>query len=419
MGTSPDTGSLLTRSSSGQRSASVSVARMASYSASASASSRSRLTPTSSTTSSPRHPPGPLPPLTPLNGSFFGRRDSVDATATGSASSSLILRRTSLPVPPLQSSSPSERSMRHVGEGVLEDSDSDESEFSGDGEDEEGDETAGVNSSDEEEPTGASVLSLGASAPRPFPTPSPLSRLAGRQSWTSDDTAKEDGRSRESDADDSDDDDDHNSSGRLRAPHDGDESSPSPQSSGTDSPGGGSAARTQRSRSSSNALNTLHLRRWTSAHNKRRSRSSTIASLAVPRSLSHHDSHSSIRTVTAAGGETTSMRSVGGKDDKDSKAETGSTTLHQGSTAASVRPKSSIMSELVLNAAAAKAVAAAGKGVELADQVSPERTQMTERRIESIRIEDRRFKETTLAALKDALEEFADEVLSHELSYWR
>lgn len=402
MGTSPDKGSFVTRSSPGQRSASVSVSRMASYSASASASSHSRLTPASSTTSSPRHSPVPLPPLTPKHGSFLGRRDSVDATATGSASSSLMLGRASLPVPPFQSSSPSERSMRHVGEGVLEDSDSDDSEFGGDGEDEEGDETAGVNSSDEEGPAVVPVLSPGASAPRPFPTPSPLSRLAGRQSWTSDDTEQEDDRSRESDADDSDEDD---------------YKSPSPQSSDTDSPGGENATRTRRSRSSSNALNTTHPRRWTSAHNKRRSRSSTIASLAVPRSLTHHDSHSSIRTVTAAGGETTSMRSVGGKDDHDSRGETGSFTHHQASAMASVRPKSSTVSELVLNAAAAKALSAVSKGTELAGQVSPERAQMTERRIESIRIEDRRFKETTLAALKDALEEFADEVPPHQSSH--
>ncbi|KJA20557.1 hypothetical protein HYPSUDRAFT_216934 [Hypholoma sublateritium FD-334 SS-4] len=408
MGTSPDKGSFVTRSSAGQRSASVSVSRMTSYGASASASSHSRLTPTSSTTSSPRNLPVPLPLLTPMHGSFLGRRDSVDATAPGSAISSLMLRRASLPVPPLQSSSPSERSMRHVGEGVLEDSDSDDSEFGGDGEDEEGDETAGVNSSDEEGPAVVPVLSPGVSVPRPFPTPSPLSRLAGRQSSTSDDTEKEDGRSRESDADDSDD-DDYNSYARLRAFHDGDGSSPSPQSSDTGFPGGENAARTRRPRSSSNALNTVHPRRWTSAHNKRRSRSSTIASLAVPRALTHHDSHSSIRTVTAAGGETTSMRSVGGKEDRENKAETGSITRHQASAVASVRPKSSTMSELVLNAAAAKALSAASKATELAGQVSPERAQMTERRIESIRIEDRRFKETTLAALKDALEEFADE----------
>ncbi len=159
-------------------------------------------------------------------------------------------------------------------------------------------------------------------------------------------------------------------------------------------------------------------RRWTSAHNKRRSRSSTIASLAVPRSLSHHDSHSSIRTVTAAGGETTSMRSVGGKDDKDGKAETGSTSLHQGSTVASVRPKSSTMSELVLNAAAAKAAAAAGKGIRVNGfRFRQSEAQMTERRIESIRVEDRRFKETTLAALIRCARGVRDEVPSRELSY--
>ncbi len=97
------------------------------------------------------------------------------------------------------------------GEGVLEDSDSDESEFSGDGEDEEGDETAGVNSSDEEGPTGVSVLSPGASAPRPSQRQARFRGSLGDNRGQSDDTAKEDGRSRESDADDSDD-DDYNSS---------------------------------------------------------------------------------------------------------------------------------------------------------------------------------------------------------------
>lgn len=305
--------------------------------------------------------------------------------------------------------SPSDRSsMRHVGEGVLDDSDSAESDFIGDGEDEGGDDTAGMNTSGEEDHAGTQVVSVGVNVPRAFPTPSPLSRLLGHQSWTSDDTEKGKGGSKESDADDS---DDENNIMEARFRSDEEGSTPSPQSTDTDSVGG-NVSLVRRARSSSNALNPARSRRWSSAqHNKMRSHSSTIASLAAPpRSLSHHDSHSSIRTVTATGSELPPKTSNGRRDDEDSLDEVDAAARRSTASRVGTRPKVYAMSEHAVEVSTGKAPLAASKGHEVAGAASQERVQMTERRIESIRMEDRRFKATTLGALKLALEEFAEEV---------
>lgn len=354
-------------------------------------------------------------------------------------------RRPSLPVTPLQGTSPSERSsssMRHIGEGVLDDSDSDESEFAGDGEDE-GEETYGANSSDDEyndgtngQGVGNRVPLVGLSAPRPFPTPSPLSRVMRRRAWTEDEDGdgnaeSDENRSRDSDADDSDVDDGHE---MFKEVNEGDEYTPSSHSTGSDSTGedkGDDRPLQKRPRGSSNA----RPRRWGSTHSKTRSRSSTVASLAAPpRVLTHHDSQSSIRTVTAAGGDTPLKDRADEREGGDSTANTTDTAMRYRSpadvTVVHTRVKSHTALDLVLNPAPAKIAASltnagggplggsgaekgrdAGKEREVGADNSADRHQMTERRIESIRSEDRRFRETALGALKDALEEFADEVI--------
>ncbi|KAF8150924.1 hypothetical protein B0H34DRAFT_156740 [Crassisporium funariophilum] len=332
---------------------------------SASTSTSRRLTPTSSTSSSPRLLPIGLPPSTPRRPSFFGRRESVDS---GVSRHSSMLRRPSLSVTPGQSLSPSDRgtpSLRHVGEGVLDDSDS-----SGSDEDEEGDQTPGVNSSDEESGL-RPLISPGLTAPRAFPTPSPLSRVVGQQTWTEDEADGEDGIN---------DDDD-------------DASSPSPQSTDTESDG---------STSPNKRPMQAKLLRRNSGRVKSRSRSSTVASLAAPtsRPLIHQDSRSSIRTVTA--GEAPF------RDQEESNLfEPESSPRHpqRDFRPGHGRQKSQALSELVFNGP---------KAIPSPDEVyhhddPPDENLLSERRIEIIRLEEMRFRKTTLGALQEALEDFADE----------
>ncbi|KAF9475478.1 hypothetical protein BDN70DRAFT_883675 [Pholiota conissans] len=441
----------------GSRLSSYSGAGVLSSSVTAQSSSKSRTTPTSSAASSPRHLPSPLPPLTPDNrrrGSSYPRRDSTDSNThvVGSSvlSASLTMtsmnRRPSLPVTPLQGTSPNERSsslnssMRHVGEGVLDDSDSSESEFAGDGEDE-GEETAGINSSDDEHPHEINEHGVGHGVPlsavtpaRPFPTPSPLSRMVKRRVWTEDEDGEDDdGGSDEEESRDSDADDSDIEEHRMfkEANHD-DGYTASPQSSESDTSEADKAdyqASQSRARSTSN----VQIRSLGPARNKARSKSISIASLAVrPRALMHHNSQSSIRTVTATG-ENPSKGRQSKREDDDSTADTAHTAKRYqskgGPRAVHSRVRSHTALDLMMNPTAAKtAVTLASMGVDALDAEKgreqdkdvgkendlrtenlPDRSLMTERRIESIRAEDKRFRETTLGALKGALEEFADE----------
>ncbi|KDR78745.1 hypothetical protein GALMADRAFT_244288 [Galerina marginata CBS 339.88] len=359
----PDTSpSIGRRMSAPRRSTSGSLSRMSSYVATA---STRRLTPTSSTSSSPRHLPVSLPPVTPRRASFFGRRDSVDPTTLG------LSRRPSLPTSSLMTAgSPGDKStpsLRHVGEGVLDDSDSSGSEEG----DAEGEETPGANSSEDE---AAPLSSPAPTAPRTaaVPIPSPLSRIAGHQAWTED----EDDGGRDDD----------------------DASSPSPQSS-TDSESHGSSSPTKPSTS-------MKTRRRNSNHFKTRSRSSTIASLTVPqpRPLIHQDSQSSIRTVTVGD---TSFRDQDG-DGADGEPAPRSHTHTQDVRMSHSRQKSQTVAELVFNASKA-APAAPVTTHESCVEESSDDSHWTERQMEDIQREDSRFRETTLGALEVALEEFAEE----------
>jgi hypothetical protein len=245
-------------------------------------------------------------------------------------------------------------SLRNIGEGVLDDSDSNSS---GSDEDE-GGETAGMKPSDPEishRPLHSPLLS----SLRMTPAPSPLSRVAGHHVWTEDEVDRE-----------SNDDDDN-------------ASSPSPQSSETDSEVTRSPNKPRASRRSSERIKT-------------RSRSSTIASLVLPRPLMHQDSRSSIRTVTA--GET----SFNGQEISNG-VQPESSSPHQRNTGHG-RQRSLAVSEFMLNGAKSTSV----------DQDEgndpPDDSGLSERRIETIVVEDMRFKETTLCALREALEVFTEEV---------
>ena len=257
--------------------------------------------------------------------------------------------------------SPTERSLstlRHVGEGVLDDSDSSSPNSD---EDEEVDETAGAKSSDPEiivRPTNSPHLA----SLRSMTVPSPLSRVAGRHAWTEDELE-----------------------GEGNGDNDEDASSPSPQSSDADS----------NVRSSSKTQRTSRISRRRLGCIKSTGRSSTVASLpAPPRPLmTRQNSRSSIRTVTV--GETSPSNGF----------QRENTSPHQRSIGGHRRQRSVAISELMLNGVKS----ASGVDREERNEL-PDDSRLSERRIETIRMEDMRFKETTLCALREALDVFAQEV---------
>ncbi|KAG2123096.1 hypothetical protein DEU56DRAFT_745653 [Suillus clintonianus] len=250
------------------------------------------LTPASSTSSSPRHIPTSLPPASALPPSTImtpatltPRRPSVlisaAAQAQGHARRPSVYNRASAThseSPSTPSISASDRSLRHVGEGALDDSDSSDGGencvvVSADAPDSHSENEIDVPPDIPRRPIMAKSrsLSMGRTGPA---HPSPLSRLAG-QRWTED----EDDGGKE---------------------HGDDEASPSPGSTDTDGEGhsGPSVARTRpRKNSAAKRL-------------KSRTRGATIAVLPAPlpspvQSVSEipqlvkRASHSSIRTVTA------------------------------------------------------------------------------------------------------------------------
>ncbi|KAG2341601.1 hypothetical protein BDR05DRAFT_888115 [Suillus weaverae] len=249
------------------------------------------LTPVSSTSSSPRHIPTPLPPAPALPPSTImtpatPRRPSVlistTAQAQGHARRPSMYSRASAAhseSPNTPSISASDRSLRHVGEGALDDSDSsDGSEncvvVSADAQDSHSENERDVPPDIPRRPimSKSRSLSMGRTGPA---HPSPLSRLAG-QRWTED----EDDGSKE---------------------HEDDEASPSPGSTDTD--GEGHSGR-------DSECSTRPQKNSTAKRLKSRTRSATVAVLAasLPSSaqLASESSHlvkqasrSSIRTVTA------------------------------------------------------------------------------------------------------------------------
>lgn len=271
---------------------------------------------------------------------------------SNSSSRSSTFRRPSMSTYLGSNASPTERSvsnLRHVGEGVLDDSDSSSARSD---EDEEGDETTAMKPGDSE--IGLhQVHSPLLTSLRMRTAPSPLSRVAGHHVWTEDE---------------------------LDGGNDDNASSPSPQSSDTDSNAHSSSKPRRFSRAS----------RRSSGRIKSRSRSSTVASLSTaPRPLIRRDSLTSIRTVIA------------GEPSPNNGYQLENSSSYQRSIGGHGRQRSAI-SEIMLN------------GAKVVDQEerngSQDDNRLSERRIEAIVVEDMRFKETTLCALREALEVFSEEV---------
>lgn len=258
-----------------------------------------------------------------------------------------LLRRPSLSTTPGHSASPSERSSSSLRHlGEGALSDSDSSPSEG------GEETPSRALSGDEQPSNPTISPI-LHATRGIPTPSPLSIVVAQRQWP------EDGE-----GGDRDDDEDE-------------ESSPSPGSTDTESEG---SSRRRQTPSKSVKRNVVRL--------KSRNGSSTVASLAVPqRQLVHQDSHSSIRTVTAV---ETSFRDQ--EDTEGVKAEDTVMDLRKHK-----YEKSQAASDLM----------AEGEGKDELDEVDLSR--VSERRIEIIHMEEKRFREMTWEALRDALEDFAVE----------
>lgn len=326
-----------------------------------SVSSSRKLTPVSSKSSSPRQGPVALP--TPRRLSVFGGRDALESDLLRRGSISL-LRRPSITTPSVHSSSPGEKgggvgSLRHVGEGALDDSDSSSESGSGDGEDASGGDGG---SSEGERPLSSSVLSH----LKVMPTPSPLSQVAGRQHWTEDEG---DGAEQEYD--------------------DEDDESPSPGSTDTDSESSSSPPRQRKLSGSSSRKAKRQVKGL-----KSRSRSSTVALLAapVPPRLTHQHSSGSVRTVTA--GERELEREEHG--------------LKGMSTSRDVRGGAQAQTRSELGA-----VVENGNGTGIGEhdaEVAGVDSKLTDRLFEIIRADERRFREIAWNALRKALDDFADEV---------
>lgn len=365
--------SALQKKSPGQISIGRSIKRM-----SRSASTSRHITPASSASASPRNTHITLPPISPRRASFF-RRDSGDRIST--------IRRPSLAVSlgaPVSlnnsSGSPGDKSspsLRHVGEGVLDDdSDSGGSERDGEGE--------GLHSTDDE-PASKTRESPGFGRGILWPSePSSPSQITRGQPWRSGS-----GSRKEDNGDDADED-----------------TSPSPQS--TSDPETGSQGFVLRRKSNASQSRSRVRKASNGKISKTRSRSSTVASLAAPvlprpKLLAHQDSHSSIRTVTAAETSVLDPSSEAGKPWQNGAG------VEQDNRLGHTRQRSVPVSEFMFNSSA-KLLNLNDHCVEFAPESS-----VTERRIEIVRAEDKRYREVTLAELKKALEEYSEEVL-HTLS---
>lgn len=302
----------------------------------------------------------------------MGRRESVDS---GIARRSSIYRRPSVSTPSTHSASPSDRnvSLRHVGEGALDDSDSSGSGDQGEG----GDTPGGVGGgggggSSDEDPGLMPLVSPGLAPLKTVPTPSPLSRVAGQHRWTEDEG--EDGEDKDDD----------------------EASSPSPRSTDTESSGSSVPRHRLKSGRSS---------RRNSTRVKSRSGSSTLASLAAPslhppltRGLVHQDSHGSIRTVTAG--------------------EASFYDHQEGNNSGGVKPEETIRD---IRAAHNRQKSQPGSEFGVADQgglgeeetgenPSPDVAKTTERQMDIVCLEEKRLRDLGWDALRQALERFADEV---------
>ncbi|KAI0372640.1 WD40 repeat-like protein [Pilatotrama ljubarskyi] len=255
-----------------------------------------KITPTSSTASSPRKASSALPTVP---AAILARRESaIGLPPPMRPRQPSSIRRPSFSTQSIlsgHSESPSDsirNSHRHVGEGALDDSDSSES-GSDPGSTQGADESKANSDHEGEVATPSSAAAQGSRAASATylqrsttAHPSPLSQVAGKQTWTEDEKEDEDTPSPASTPESSDGDEDDES---------GDERALASMSASTPAL---PARRTS----------TVRMKRRSSTRSKTRSRSSTVASLAVTsapqtpspwRSVARQESSSSIRTVTA------------------------------------------------------------------------------------------------------------------------
>ncbi|KAI9462992.1 hypothetical protein HD554DRAFT_2206502 [Boletus coccyginus] len=242
------------------------------------------LTPASSASSSPRHPivslpPTPaLPPTTMMTPAGVGQKRPLILVSTGSLVPSHARRPSgySRGMTSAQSESPSlasvsDRSLRHAGEGALEDSDSSDGAASGSVADSHANEMDLVELAPLPPKSGLSkVRSMSAGRAGPA-HPSPLSRLAGQQQWAEEEEERLCAGAGPT-------------TGTSQSRIEEDEASPSPVSSDTDGERSDDTegevqqrAVTMKLRSGSRKNSIALARRL-----KSRSRSSTVASLAAP-----------------------------------------------------------------------------------------------------------------------------------------
>ncbi|KAJ3813050.1 hypothetical protein F5876DRAFT_36006 [Lentinula aff. lateritia] len=243
-----------------------------------------RTTPSSSNNTSPHYGLTSLPPMTPMTGrlpAYLGRRESIDSSINGVPS--MTARRPSVYRRPSTSysASPSSSSLKHVGEGALDDSDS---SSSSEGE-------VNVDQSkdsffEEESDMRKNHVSPAVATSR-ISHPSPLSRVAGQHQWKEND-AEGEGQ------------DDEN---------DDDEASASPRSTDSEASNGSNTSLTRTGISS----NRRSLKRSSTSLTKRNTKtrgqsasfltpvSSHLSMSSQQKPLVRQDSNSSIRTVIAGG----------------------------------------------------------------------------------------------------------------------
>ena len=360
------------------------------------------ITPTSSTASSPRKSSNGLPSVP---AAIFARRESgagLPPPPRPRLPSSF--RRPSFSTQSLHSThseSPSDSmrshlSLRHVGEGALDDSDSSDSNSERDGNPGDGARNSGDKDSEKDvdaHPPSSASSSRGPNSPYHHRTttahPSPLSRLAvtGQQTWTEDEK----------------DDDDSPSPASTSAGSSDEDESDNDHASGSRS-------------SSRRRPSAVRMKRHSSARSKTRSRSSTVASLIAPppppsslRRVVKQESQSSIRTVTA--GESTPAGTLSRADGVLRRDDT--IRDLSGGKAASVRASSSSLHQRAKSEALSSDFMFDG---ERNDGTGGPQTPLSGARTQSdrartaIREAEDRLRQLAWDAMREQFERYADEV---------
>ncbi len=376
-----------------------------------------RTTPASSTTTSPRRPTSPLPALsTSVTPSALGRRSSGGSgpLSLGGPPTSMRPRLgSSFRRPSFSTLNSATTSLRHVGEGALDDSDSEgSSEEKMHLRDDPGDyhtEMPDPNDDEpdaytKEDPTTVGVRASSSSSYRPtispylYPRstsvqPSPLSQVAGKQTWTEDEKEEED--------------------------------SPSPASTDSESSFNDGDIQPQHffSRHAGSSKSKSRRSSLKSGKTKARSRSSTVASLSVSVAASSassrgrlikQESQSSIKTVTASATPTSlhgpdkDQDYINGLAREETLRDPNNSGVYAGpGTFAGSRGSLRSSSFYSQNRALSEDPFLERAATE--DRMTrTSRTQAIER--ETMKRSEARFREAGWAAMRDTLEVYADEV---------